>query len=517
LFPALCLDTAHSQKTKIPTFFLALTPLITKFRERWGLVFFKGHPLFDFVSKGTTTQQRIHMKRAQRLSCNPNQEMKIASLEVGMNKEDGKFNDVAGKKPQTIKNRTIQAEKRPLIYMVAPLAERIPPENYGGIEGQVALLVDGLAKRDFKVILFAAGTSQGLTKADSLVSVVENPLREDQDMLEKARHLQVQKVLSMAARQRPDVLHTHMWTEALVPLSARCKSMNLPIVQTLHNGFEPRDFGVFSQISYPIYVAISRNQSAILKSHAPSVKHRIIHNGVESVSPTTNLHLSNAHSLLPEVRKWLGGRSYLAWVGRFVDQKGPHLAIELALKLNMPLVLAGKLAMERDESREYFKKCIEPYLTEKYAHLISYIGLVTPSQRQELFAHASAAVLPTQWEEPFGLTVVEAMAVGTPVVTCKYGASPELVGKEGGIVVNTMDEAVHRFSELLSLRRQRVMKRAETFKVERMVEKYAALYANLIESHVPSKVTYFFISAPHKPSAPVLEKDADTRLHHVRK
>jgi glycosyltransferase involved in cell wall biosynthesis len=166
-------------------------------------------------------------------------------------------------------------------------------------------------------------------------------------------------------------------------------------------------------------------------------------------------------------------RSYLLFLGRVCHDKGTKEAIEIAERLNLPLKIAGKVD---DADRNYFENYIKPRLSEK----IEYVGEVGVDQKLELYNRAIAIAYPINFEEPFGLVMVEAMAAGTPVMAFERGSVAEIVidGKNG-IVGHSVEELVSRFPEIQQISHSECRQRAVHFSKERMVSSYISLYESL--------------------------------------
>ena len=165
---------------------------------------------------------------------------------------------------------------------------------------------------------------------------------------------------------------------------------------------------------------------------------------------------------------------FFFYLGRFNPEKAPHLACEVAKKLGKKLVDAGKV--HEEEERSYFDEFIKPYLGPD----IEYVGELGhwSEEKMHLLSRARAYLYPIQWEEPFGITMTEAQACGTPVVTFRRGAAPEVV-KHGttGFVAGTLDEfteaveRVHELDPMACLGRV-----SEMFTAETMVDGYEHIY-----------------------------------------
>jgi len=163
---------------------------------------------------------------------------------------------------------------------------------------------------------------------------------------------------------------------------------------------------------------------------------------------------------------------YLLFLGRMNHEKGAHRAVWLAMELGLPLKLAGKMREQREQ--EYFAELVEPHL----GHGIEYLGEVNHGTKVELLQNARCTLFPIDWEEPFGLVMIESMACGTPVVATRRGAVPEVIQDErGGIVVDDWREApaaLERADELDPVECRRYAE--ERFAPERMVGDYVRAY-----------------------------------------
>jgi glycosyltransferase involved in cell wall biosynthesis len=163
---------------------------------------------------------------------------------------------------------------------------------------------------------------------------------------------------------------------------------------------------------------------------------------------------------------------YLLFLGRLSPDKGAHRAIAVAMQTGLPLKIAGKL--QEPKEREYFHELVEPHLVDG----IEYLGEVTHGEKVELLQNARATLFPIEWEEPFGLVMIESMACGTPVVATRWGAVPEVIedGRSGIIVDNytEMPGALERADALDPLELRRYVE--EEFSPQRMVRDYVAAY-----------------------------------------
>jgi glycosyltransferase involved in cell wall biosynthesis len=169
------------------------------------------------------------------------------------------------------------------------------------------------------------------------------------------------------------------------------------------------------------------------------------------------------------------------WVGRFFPEKGPHLAIEAAKKAGVSMVLAGTVDQHAQESVDSFETMIKPHIDQQQ---IKYIGPVDMKQKIDLLSRACGLLNPIQWEEPFGMVMIEAMALGCPVITFDRGAASEVVVHgRSGFLVHDVSEMVQCISRIGELDRRAVRAHVERhFTVHTMAEKYTRVYRKVIRS-----------------------------------
>ena len=169
---------------------------------------------------------------------------------------------------------------------------------------------------------------------------------------------------------------------------------------------------------------------------------------------------------------------FFFYMGRFNAEKAPHLACEVASKLGKKLILAGKVHEEAE--RTYFDQYIKPYLNDN----ISYIGPLGhwSDEKMRLFSRAKAYLYPIQWDEPFGITMAEAIACGTPVVTFKKGAAPEVISHGiTGFVVETMEEFIEALEHIDEISPRACRNRAGSMFTSRaMVDNYERAYLKIL-------------------------------------
>ncbi len=339
------------------------------------------------------------------------------------------------------------------IAQIAPLIERVPPVTYGGTERVVHVLTEELVRRGHEVTLFASGDS--ITSA-TLRSVFPRALREARlkdTVYGVSNWTLLSAGVAYAAQNDFDVIHDHM-IPFTMPTATLAKT---PVVATMHGAFTVETRRMFQTLRGPNIVTISNAQlfGAADINHAGTV-----YNGL----PMKDYVFSD----VPD--------DYLLYVGRISMEKGVHLAIDVANELDMPLIIAAKVDTA---DRDYFREYIEPRLSSR----IRWIGEVDEQKRNELMSKAKCFLHPVLWREPFGLTIIEAMACGCPVVAMRRGSIPELIehGKTG-FVVDGVEEMMEAVESINSIDRNYCRLYAlEHFNEKRMADGYEEIYRRLIE------------------------------------
>ncbi len=338
------------------------------------------------------------------------------------------------------------------IAQVSPLWERVPPPAYGGTELIVGLLCDELVRRGHEVTLFASGDSITLAQ---LESVHPQALRNDPSVKECAIYDMLQLSLVYERAQEFDIIHSHVGCASL-PYANLVKT---PTVHTLHGIFTPDNEKLFGRARRQPYVSISYSQ------REPRL-------GLNCVATVYN----GINTSIYEFRKQPENPPYLAFLGRISPEKGPHLAIEIARRSGWHLKMAGKVdAVDRD----FFEQEIKPHIDGKQ---IEFLGEANHPQKCALMGGAVATLFPITWREPFGLVMVESMAVGTPVIATDMGSVPEVIahGKTGFICRN-VEEAVAAVGEVSKLNRKACREHVvRNFSMERMADGYEAVYQQII-------------------------------------
>jgi len=339
------------------------------------------------------------------------------------------------------------------IAMVAPLAESVPPALYGGTERVVSALTEELVRRGHEVTLFASGDSR--TSAQ-LVACVPRGLRLDPEIKDEVAPTMIElgQVYSRAAEF--DIIHNHVDYFAF-PFA---RLVTTPTITTTHGRLDlPEVLRVYQSFPEQSLASISRSQRAHLP-HANWIA--TVHNGID---------LSGFHfNPLPG--------DYLAFVGRISREKRVDRAIEIARDVGMRLMIAAKIATP---DQDYFTHAIDPLI--RGSHLVEFVGEVNESQKDELLGGAYATLFPIDWPEPFGLTMVESMATGTPVVAYRAGSVSEVVA-DGvtGFVCDSIKAMVEAIPRVAALDRSASRRHVEcNFSAGVMASGYEAAYSLVLE------------------------------------
>jgi glycosyltransferase involved in cell wall biosynthesis len=340
------------------------------------------------------------------------------------------------------------------IAQIAPLMESVPPRLYGGTERIVSYLTEELVALGHDVTLFASGDS--ITTAN-LVSCAAKALRLNSGVRD---FIPYYMLMLDRVRQRADdfdILHFHI-DQFQFPLF---RPMAGRTVTTLHGRQDLPDL-------VPLYLGFS---------DMPLVS---ISNAQRLPVPNANFVATVHHGLPVNLhRPMVEPRSgYLAFLARISPEKPPDRAISIARALGIPLKIAAKV----DRADEvYFRTVIEPLLDGPG---VEFVGEINEQQKTQFLGEARALLFPVDWPEPFGLSMIEAMACGTPVLAFRCGSVPEII-EDGvtGAIVETMDEAVAALPAVMALDRKKVRQRFEQrFTGTRMAKDYVDVYRLLLHS-----------------------------------
>ena len=331
------------------------------------------------------------------------------------------------------------------IAILASIAWRTPPKHYGPWEQMASNVAEGLIKSGFEVTLFA--TQDSVTKG-KLDAVIPQGYEENKEQDAKvAECLHISNLMEKSSQF--DLIHNHF---DFLPLTYS-RLIKTPVVTTIHGFSSPKIIPVYKKYNTGShYVSISNADRSKELNYLATV-----YNGINVSDFTFNGQPDD----------------YLLFFGRIHPDKGTAEAIEIAIKSKRKLIISGII-----QDAAYFKEKVEPFLNED----ILFTGHSGPEKRNELLGTASALLHPISFNEPFGLSVAEAMMCGTPVIAFNKGSMPELIkNEETGFLVNSVDEAVEALKDISKIKRENCRNWSESqFSRDKMVSDYIKCYEQIL-------------------------------------
>jgi glycosyltransferase involved in cell wall biosynthesis len=341
------------------------------------------------------------------------------------------------------------------VAVLAPPWFPVPPTGYGGIEWVVSLLADGLVDAGHDVTLFASGDSR--TKANLAAVHPVAPSEWIGRSFWEMRHV----LYCYERADEFDVINDHSGP----PAAALAEAIATPVVHTVHGPLNGEPGLLYDQVSrvapHTGFISLTMNQ----RKPRPDL------NWVANCPNALDL---SVYPFRPREKRG----DYLLFLGRMSPDKGAHRAVAVAMEAGLQLKIAGKKQEPKEE--QYFDQLIAPHLGSD----IEYLGEVTHGEKVELLQHARATLFPIEWEEPFGLVMIESMACGTPVIATRRGSVPEVIehGRSGIIVddYRIIPEALAEADRLDPRECRRYVE--ERFSPMRMVRDYVRAYSAAIEA-----------------------------------
>jgi len=342
-----------------------------------------------------------------------------------------------------------------------------PPEKYipngwaGAVETVVHSITEKLVEMGHDVTLFAAGDSD--TKA-KLVSISDKSSYENGHLADNKEYeyMLISKAYEMAKNGDFDIIHSHFDRSTLyfAPL------VDTPTVTTLHSriGIKPDKDLLYFFKDTQWYISISDAQ----REDNPKLQFAAtVYNGI----PIDEIPFSDTKE------------NYVMCASRVMSEKGTDIAIRVAKEANIPLYIFGPV----DKESEFWKKDIEPFIDNEN---VFYMGMVPRKELYIYMSKARAFLAPIRWREPFGLTVAEAMATGTPAIAFPHGSMRELIDDgETGYIVQDEKEMVQRISDSSSINSQLCRDRvSQRFSIDAMAAGYEKAYYHIIEQTNKSKI-----------------------------
>jgi glycosyltransferase involved in cell wall biosynthesis len=331
------------------------------------------------------------------------------------------------------------------VAILSPVAWRTPPRQYGAWETVAGNITEGLVARGWDVTLFA--TRDSVTSAH-LHAVVDKGYEEDSSIDPKvAEYLHISEAFEHA--DEFDLIHSHYDFMAL----SYSRLVKTPVLTTIHGFSSPQIMPVYEKYRAGYFVSISNSDRARGLNYLATV-----YNGIDL-------------ALYPF--QACGG-DHLIFLGRIHPDKGVHLAIEVARRSGLPLLIAGII-----QDQAYFREQVQPHLDQK----IRYIGSVDVPGKNELFAHARALLHLNTIPERFGLVLAEANAAGVPVIAMDLGSCREVIkDRETGFLVASVDQSVQAVERIDEIDRSACRRRVRhCFSIETMVEAYERVYAAIFD------------------------------------
>jgi glycosyltransferase involved in cell wall biosynthesis len=332
------------------------------------------------------------------------------------------------------------------VAVLSPVAWRTPPEHYGPWEQMASNLTEELIKLGVEVTLFATGDSLTSGTLNAVIPKGYECVRNQDAKVVECLHISN----LMEHAKEFDIIHNHF---DFLPLTYS-KLIKTPIITTIH--------GFSSDKIIPVYKKYNDN------CHYVSISDSDRHPSLRYLSTVYNGLNVDDFSLNEKPE------DYLLFFGRIHPDKGTVEAIEIAKKSNRKLKIAGII-----QDSNYFEQKVKPHLHDE----IEFIGHAGPALRNKLLGNAVALLHPINFNEPFGLSVVEAMMCGTPVIAFNRGSMPELIQhQKNGFLVNDVSEAVDAVSKLNLINRKNCSEAAkEKFSGTKMTKEYLELYKKILQ------------------------------------
>lgn len=341
------------------------------------------------------------------------------------------------------------------IAMVAGPYVSVPPQKYGGTERVIYYLIKGLLERGHEITLLAPGDSNVPCKLIPTTPIhlafgKDTQSQKETLKLVKKANTKTKKILTNILPEI-DIIHSHEYDLK--------EFQNFPNLTTLHGMFVLSKMRYFERRRGLFYVSISENQ----QEPFPDLQYvGVAYNGLDP-------------SEFPFVEK---PDDYLCFIGRLDGEKNPHIAIELAIRLGMKIKFGGKIDFQ---GKDYFEEKVKPYLDHP---LVEFLGELGMKEKIKLISNAKCNLHPTNFREPFGLTVLESAYCGTPTLAIARGSMPELI-EDGrtGMLVEDFDEGYHAIEKCFAMDRNYISQRARLlFNYQTMAKQYEIAYEKVLET-----------------------------------
>jgi glycosyltransferase involved in cell wall biosynthesis len=337
------------------------------------------------------------------------------------------------------------------VAMFSPVWFPVPPDRYGGIEAMVSLLTEGLVRRGVDVTLFASGDS--VTAAEHVFVFDRAPSERIGETFWELNHA----LACLTRLDDYDVVHDHSGLLGLTVFGLT----STPVLHTVHGPLT----GEVGEM-YESACSVTRDVGLVSLTHAQR-------RPLPALPWVANVPNAVDVSRYPYRRE---ANDYLLFLGRMSPEKGAHRAIEVARHTGRPLIMAAKCREPGEQS--YFDEQIRPHLDEN----ITYVGEVAHEEKCRLLSGAHSLLVPIDWEEPFGLVIIEALACGTPVIALRRGSVPELLDHgRTGFIADDLPGMVAAVENVRALDPRELREEVEKrFTPARMVDGYLEAYDQLL-------------------------------------
>ncbi|HLH08652.1 MAG TPA: glycosyltransferase family 4 protein [Terriglobales bacterium] len=337
------------------------------------------------------------------------------------------------------------------VALIVPPFISVPPQRYGGTELFASHLAEGLANAGVDVVLYTNGESTLPVERKWLYPRGQWPL--EGEIFENLTDINHAAWAVRDAAESCDLIHV-----SNAPALVHSRFLDTPFVYTIHHPHQKGLSDFYTHYPDIHYVAISDFQ----RKQERMPKLRTIHHGIDM-------------TLYEAPRE---KRTHLSFLGRIAPVKGTHVAIQVAKKAGIPLKIAGEI---QPMFQEYYETLVKPHVDGKF---IEYVGEADLAAKNELLGKSLGFLFPIQWDEPFGLVMIEAMACGAPVLAFPHGSVPEVV-KDGvsGYVCNSVEQMAMRARLCDKFNPAEVRSYVVlNFSVDKMVKQYINLYSEILET-----------------------------------
>jgi len=348
-------------------------------------------------------------------------------------------------------------DRRRIAMIVSPWYP-VPPSGYGGIELMAYHLARELQLRGHEVSVIGQQGSKGPFETIAIAPESWSSQLGTRDQVPR-ESLFLYRAYDLVRRRAFDVVHDHSGLTGI--LMAASSRLQTPVVATLHGDLTEAEGEFLAAVEHRVHlVAISQAQQALV---AGVDWRRVVYNAIDPADYTPITKREEKHD-------------FIFQLARISPTKGQHIAIDVARRIGVPLVLAGKVD---NEASDYFEREIQPHLGDG----VTWHENVEGEEKKHLLSRARAMLFPIQWEEPFGIAMVEAMVSGTPVIAMARGAASEIV--EPGVtgwLANDLDGLVDAWSHIDDIDLERCVRRAsERFGPAQMADGYQSVYERAID------------------------------------